>query len=125
MAIKSGNVVQAKAGSVAYTDTTAKVLFTLPANAMVIRVTGFGTVASGGTSGTYTVKSQPVDGSSAAATLATIDAYDTTIDEEGYRGKMAGIAFARQAVPQYISVVYANGTGSAAAGAATVLVEYL
>ena len=125
MAIKIGNVVQAKVGTVAYTDTAAKTLFTLPSNAMVVRVTAFGTVASGGTSGTYTVKSQPTDGSSAAATLATIDAYDTTIDEEGYRGKMAGIAFARQATPQYISVVYANGTGSAAAGSANIVVEYL
>lgn len=125
MAIKSGNIVQAKVGSAAYTQTTAKFLFTLPANAMIIRVTGFGVVSSSGTSGTYTLKSQPVDGSSAAATFATIDAYDTTLDAEGYRAPLSGIAFARQAVPQYITIIYANGTGSAAEGSVNAVVEYL
>jgi hypothetical protein len=45
MAIKLGNVVQAKVGTVTYLNSTAKALFTLPANAMVIGITAIGTIA--------------------------------------------------------------------------------
>jgi hypothetical protein len=125
MAIKLGNVVQAKVGTVAYNDSTAKTLFTLPANAMVIRIRAIGTIASGGTSGTYTVRSRPVSGSSAAATLGVVDAYATSIATIPQDASLAGIANARVSEPQYITVTYVDGVGVATAGNVTLVVEYL
>jgi hypothetical protein len=125
MAIKVGNIVQAKVGTAAYTDTSAKALFTLPANAMVINVYALGVKASSGTSGTYSLKSRPVNGSSAAATFATIDAYATNLDTIPQDASLAGIAYSRQSEPQYVTVTYADGTGSAAEGSVTIVVEYL
>jgi hypothetical protein len=125
MAIKIGNIVQAKVGTVAFSDSTAKSLFTLPANAMIIRVSALGTIASGGTSGTYTLKSRPVSGASAAATFATVDAYGATIATIPLSASLAGIAMSRQSEPQHISVIYADGTGTATAGNVTLVVEYL
>ena len=125
MAIKIGNVKQCKVGTAVYTDTTAKRVFTLPANAMVVGIQFFGVIASGGTSGTYSIKSQPVSGASAAATLGTCDAYATNVATIPQEASLAGIAFTRVSEPQYITVTYADGTGTASAGSITFVVEYL
>ena len=119
--LKAGNVTQGKAGGALYTDTTAKTLFTLPANAMVIRTTVFAnTAASGGVSGSLTIKSQPVDGSSSAAAFATVaDVYSSLAPT------LAGIAFNRQSTPVYVTAVYADTSGTAAAGDWTIVVEYM
>lgn len=121
MGIKVGNIIQAKAATVAYTDSTAKTFFTLPANAMVVRVTAFAnTAAAGGTSGSLTIKSQPVDGTSSAAAFATIsDVYSSLAPT------LAGIAYNRQSTPVYVTAVYADGVGTANAGNWTVVVEYM
>ena len=121
MGIKIGNVKQAKAATVAYTDSSAKAVFTLPANAMVTGVTVFAnTAASGGTSGSLTIKSQPISGSSSAAAFATVaDVYSSLVPT------LAGIAFVRQSEPVYVTAIYADGTGTASAGAWTIVVEYL
>ena len=121
MGIKVGNIIQAKAATVAYTDSTAKAVFTLPANAMVVRVTAFAnTAAAGGTSGSLTIKSQPVDGTSAAAAFATIaDVYSSLSPT------LAGIAYNRQSTPVYVSAIYADTSGTANAGNWTVVVEYM
>jgi len=125
MAIKIGNVVQAKAGTVSFANATAKALFTLPANAMVIRITALGVIASGGTSGTYTVRSQPTNGASAAAALGVIDAYEATIATIPAQASLAGIAMTRVSESQYITVTYVDGVGTASAGNVTLVVEYL
>lgn len=121
MALKPGNVKQAKVSSAAYTDSTAKTLFTLPANAMVVNVTIFeNTAAAGGTSGSLTIKSQPVDGSSSAAAFATVaDVYSSLVPT------LAGITFNRQSMPVYVTAIYADGTGTANAGDWTIMVDYL
>ena len=121
MSIKIGNVTQAKAATVAYSNSTAKACFTLPANAMVIRVTAFAnTAASGGTSGSLTIKSRPIDGSSAAAAFATIADVYTSLD-----ATLSGISYNRQSTPVYVTAVYADGTGTATAGNWTFVVEYM
>lgn len=121
MAIKNGNIKQAKVATAAYTNTTAKALFTLPAGAMVTGVTVFAnTAAAGGTSGSLTIKSRPVSGATAAAAFATVaDAYSSLVPT------LAGIAFNRQPEPVYVTATYADGTGTANAGNWTVVVEYL
>ena len=121
MAIKVGNVVQAKAATVDFSDSTAKACFTLPSNAMVIRVTAFAnTAASGGTSGSLTIKSRPIDGSTAAAAFATISDVYTSLATT-----LAGIAYNRQSTPVYVTAVYADTSGTATAGNWTFVVEYM
>jgi hypothetical protein len=124
MGIKIGNVKQVKAGTLARTDTSAKALFSLPANAMVIGISAFGTNSNAATSATITLKSRPVDGSSAAASFGTLDAKATSAKAVG--ATLLGIAFARQSMPVYITAEYAEeGTASTAGGDWTILVEYL
>ena len=56
MALKNGNVIQAKTGYIQRTvDTSAKTLFTLPAGAMIIGCRIAGTVSSGGSTGAVSV----------------------------------------------------------------------
>lgn len=56
MALKSGNVIQAKVGYIKRSvDTSAKTLFTLPAGAMIVGCRVAGTVSSGGTTGAVNV----------------------------------------------------------------------
>lgn len=56
MALKTGNVIQAKCGFIKRTvDTSAKTLFTLPAGAMIVGCRIAGTVSSGGTTGAVSV----------------------------------------------------------------------
>lgn len=121
MAIKVGNVIQAKVGTIAGNVDTAsapKTLFTLPANAMVIGVRAFGANDSGKV---ITIKSQPTNGASAAAAVATIDAGATAAGKND-AASMAGISYARQAFPVYITC-YADSTDANKSW--TVVVEYL
>jgi hypothetical protein len=124
MSIKVGNVVQAKVGTVARTNTSAKPLFILPPNAMVVSVRALGANSNAGTSATITLKSRPVDGSSAAATFATVDALDTV--NGAHAATLTGITFDRQSDPVHITAEYAEaGIASSAGGPWSLIVEYL
>lgn len=123
MGIKVGNVIQAKVGTVARTDTSAKVLFVLPADAMIVGVRMFGTASDAGTSATVTLKNKPFD-TGTAATFATADAKTTTGTVAA--GSLSGIAYSRIGIAQHITAEYAEvGDASTAGGSWTVVVEYL
>lgn len=124
MGIKTGNVIQVKSATLARTDTSAKVLFNLPPNAQVIGIRAFGTNSDAGTSATLTLKSQPVDGSSAAASFGTMNAKATAAG--AVAATLLGIAYTRQSSAVQITGLYAEtGTASTAGGSWTVTVEYL
>jgi len=123
MGIKVGNVTQTKAASAAYTDTAAKTLFTVPANAMIIDARIIGIASNAATTGVLTLYSRPVDGSSAAAAFAVLDAKTTT--GTFTNGVLSGIAFNRQDKAQHITAIYTETGIAASAGAWTVLVDFL
>lgn len=123
MGIKIGNVIQSKVGTVARTDTSAKTLFVLPADAMIIGVRMFGTASDAGTSATVTLQNKPFD-TGTAATFATADAKTTTGSVAA--GSLSGIAYSRVGIAQHITAAYAEtGDASTAGGSWTVVVEYL
>ena len=123
MGIKNGNVVQCKVGTVARTDTAAKQVFVLPANSMVIGVRAFGANSDSATSATLTLKSRPADGSTAAATFATINAKSTV--NGATAATLVGIAFDRVGQPQHVTFEYGEVGAATTGGAWTVVVEYL
>lgn len=123
MAIKIGNIIQAKAATVARTDTTDKAVFTLPANAMVIGIEAFGVNSDSATSATLTFKSRPTDGSTAAASFGTINAKATA--NGATQATLTGIAYARQSTPQYITAVYSEVGAATTGGSWTFIVKYL
>lgn len=123
MGIKIGNVTQCKVGTVARTDTSAKYLFMLPADAMIVGIRMFGTASDAGTSATVTLKNAPID-TGTAASFATADAKTTT--GAVTTGSLSGIAFNRVGVAQRITAEYAEvGDASTAGGSWTIVVEYL
>jgi hypothetical protein len=124
MGIKNGNVVQAKVGTVARTNTSDKYCFMLPANAMVIGVRVIGANSDSATSATLTFKSRPVDGSAAAATFATVDAKNT-VNGQNDAASMTGIAFSRTALPVHITAAYSESGAATVGGEWTFMVEYL
>lgn len=129
MAIKVGNVVQSKAGTITYASpgtTVAKVVFTLPANAMVIGVRVFGTASDDTGTATLTFKNIPFS-TGTPATFATVDVKTAISTVTGLFAvsSYTGIAFARQAEPQHVSVTYTGQNSNAAAGSWTFAVEYL
>jgi len=128
MAIKLGNVIQAKAGTITYADpgtTVAKTVFTLPANAMVMGVKVVGTATDDTGTGTLTFKNVPFD-TGTAATFAVVDVKTAISVVTGFFGKvLSGISFARQAVAQQITVTYAGQNANASVGSWTFIVEYM
>ena len=125
MGIKVGNVIQAKAGSAAYTDTTAKTLFTLPAGAMITAVRLVGTASNAATTGVLTLKNVPRD-TGTAATFCVADVKTAT----GNTGNFAitaysGVAQTRVSVPQTITATYSETGTAATEGAWTIIVEYM
>ena len=123
MGIKVGNVIQAKVGTVARTNTSAKTLFVLPADAMIVGIRMFGTASDAGTSATVTLKNVPFD-TGTAATFATADAKTTT--GAVTTGSLSGIAYSRVGIAQQITATYVeDGTASTAGGDWTIVVEYL
>ena len=123
MAIKSGNILQCKVGTLARTDTANKALFALPANAMVIGVRAFGPNSDSATSATLTLQAVPTAGGT-AATFATVDAKATAASKND-PASMAGIAYDRQSTPVYVFGAYSEVGAAATGGAWTVVVEYL
>lgn len=124
MALKQGNIRQTKAATAAYTDTTAKTLFTLPPQSMVVNVITNGVLSNAGTTGVLTLTSRPTDGSSAAATFAVLDVKGGTAGKNT-EATLSGIAFARSSKAQTISATYTETGDAATAGAWTVLVDYM
>jgi hypothetical protein len=126
MAIKNGNVVQAKTGTAAYTDTTAKITFTLPASAMIIGVRVFGTASNAGTTGVLTLKNIPLS-TGTPATFAVIDVKTALSAVTGLFAvtSLSGIAYSRAGEPQQISATYSETGGAGSAGSFTFVVEYL
>ena len=125
MAIKNGNVIQAKTGSLTYTTPVNTVVFTLPSGAMPIGVRIFGTASNAATTGVLTFKNIPSD-TGVAATFAVADVKTAT----GNTGLFAitaysGVAFTRVTVSQTITVSYTETGGAASAGAWTFVLEYL
>ena len=124
MGLKTGNVVQTKASSAAYTDVAAKTLFILPPNAMPIAAKTNGTPSNALTTGVLTLYRQPVDGSSAAAAFAVVDVKTPAAGVTG-NGILSGISFNRQSKAQIISAIYTETGTAATAGAWTILVDFL
>ena len=108
MPIKSGNVNQSKVGnSVAATTVTA---FTLPAQAMIIEVSGYGTIT-----GTVTIQARPIN-SATPVTIGTVSAAQAAVGT----GDLSGvIPYDRQSVPVVITL---NG---ATTGNIPIRVEFL
>jgi len=122
MALKSGNIIQAKTGSVARTNTSSKALFTLPANGMVVGIRTFGDVPENAQ--TLTLESR-VPGSTSVATFATVAVGTTEVYNTA--ATLSGISYARQSTPVYITGKWAEATTntSTAGGPYSVVVEYL
>jgi hypothetical protein len=127
MAIKNGNVVQAKAGSATYLTIADTVAFELPAGAMVIGIDVYGTASNAVTTGVLTFKNTPYDALGTPATLATIDVKTALSSVTGLFAvtSYAGVAFTRLPVRNKISVIYSETGGAASAGAFTFVVRYL
>lgn len=122
MPIKVGNVVQAKVATITRSTTTDTLLFTLPANAMVIEATVSGVISNAATTATVTLKSRPVSGATA---LANFGVADVKANAYGHT-TLIGIANDRQSEPQHITGVYAEtGTASTSGGPYTITVRYL
>jgi len=98
MPIKAGNILQSKVGnSVAATTVTA---FTLPAQAMIVGLEGFGTIT-----GTVTVQARPIN-SATPVTFGTISAAQAAV---GGPGDLSGaIPYDRQSVPVVITLLGAT-----------------
>jgi hypothetical protein len=126
MAIKNGNVIQAKAGTATYTVATATGAFTLPAGAMIVGVRCFGTASNDTGTATLTFKNVPQD-TGTAATFATVDVKTALSGVTGLFAvaSYAGVAFTRVNVPQLITTTYAGQNSNASAGSFTFVVEYL
>jgi len=128
MAIKSGNVVQSKAGTITYASpgtTVAKTVFTLPANAMIVDVKVFGVASDDTGTATLTFQNVPLT-TGTPATFCVADVKTAISAVTGYFGKvLSGITFARQAEPQQVTVTYAGQNSNAAAGSWSFVVEYL
>jgi hypothetical protein len=120
--LKAGNIIQAKTGTVARTNTTSKFLFTLPANAMVIGIRTFG--AAPDNAQTLTLESRVGD-STSVATFATVAVGTTAVYNND--ATLSGIAYDRQSTPVYVTGKWAEATTntSTSGGPFSVAVEYL
>jgi len=123
MALKKGNIVQAKTGSAAYTTTTAKVLFTIPADAMIIGARANGTASNAATTGVLTFSAKNMR-TGVAATFAICDVKTATAGVNA-TGVLSGIALARQSDAYQILATYTETGTAATAGAWTCIVDYL
>ena len=124
MAIKKGNVTQAKLGTVARTNTTKKVFCTVPANSQIIRITAVGPAANSATSSTLTIENTPLN-TGTTATLGTIDVKTAGIETVGRQATLSGIGQTRVGSPQYISAKYSESGAASAGGDWTLIVEYI
>lgn len=124
MAIKKGNIVQSKLGSVARTDTTKKVFCTVPANSQIIRITAVGAASNSATSATLTIENTPLN-TGTTATLGTIDVKTAGIETVGRQATLAGVGQTRVGSPQYISAKYSEVGAATLGGAWTLIVEYI
>ena len=124
MALKPGNIKQTKTASAAYTDTAAKHLFVLPAQAMITNAITNGVLSNAATTGVLTLRSQPVDGSSAATAFAVLDVKGGTAGKNT-EATLSGIALTRSSAPQHITAIYTESGTAATAGAWSVLVDFL
>jgi len=124
MALKVGNVQQAKAGTVARTDTAAKTVFTVPAGAMIYRVLAQGAAADSATSSTVTFQARPIS-SATAATFGTCDVKTAGIETAGRNATLSGIALNRLSEPYVITAAYSETGAASTGGPWTFLVEYL
>lgn len=126
MAIKVGNVVQAKVGTATYLNTAAKVVFTLPTNAMIIGVRVFGTASDATTTGVLTLSNIPFSTGTPAA-FAVVDVKTALSAVTGLFAvtSLSGIAFTKVGESQQITATYSETGTAAAAGSFTFVVEYL
>ena len=127
MAIKNGNVVQAKAGSATFSTVAGTVAFELPSGAMIIGVDVWGTASDDTGTATLTFKNIPYDALGTPATFATVDVKTALSGVTGLFAvsSYAGVAFSRLPVRNKVSVTYAGQNSNAAAGAFTFVVRYL
>lgn len=123
MALKIGNIIQAKAASAAYTNTTAKLLFELPANAMIMEAQINGTTSNATTTGVLTLYSQEIGSSTAAAVFAVFDAKTATNVTDF--ATLSGIAFNKTSKAVRITAIYTETGTAATAGAWTVIVKFM
>jgi hypothetical protein len=127
MALKTGNVVQGKVGSSAYTTAADTVVFELPSGAMITGVKVFGTASNDTGTATLTFKNIPYDALGTPATFATVDVKTALSGVTGLFAvsSYAGVAFTRLPVRNKVSVTYTGQNANASAGAFTFVVEYL
>jgi hypothetical protein len=124
MGIKAGNVIQSKVGTVARTDTSAKTLFTLPGNAMIVRTLVYGVAGDSATSSTVTLKNVPFT-TGTAATFATVDVKTAGIETTGRNGTLTGIGMNKVAESNQITATYSESGAASVGGPWTVIVEYI
>jgi hypothetical protein len=126
MAIKNGNVIQAKTGTATYTVATATAQFTLPSGAQIVGVRCFGTASDDTGTATLTFKTIP-QGSSTATTFAIVDVKTALSAVTGLFAvsSYAGAAFTKLTTPTTVTTTYAGQNTNAAAGSFTFIVEYL
>ena len=123
--IKKGNVIQAKTGTVARTDTSAKSLFTLPGQAMPTGILVFGAASNAATTAIITFTSTAA-GTSTAVTLGTADVKAAGVATSGSLASLAGIAMLKSAAAQTIKATYSEtGGASSAGGPYTAVLSYL
>jgi hypothetical protein len=124
MGLKKGNILQVKAASAAYTDTTEKALFTLPSQAMIVNVTTNGVLSNAATTGVLTLFAQPTDGSTSAATFAVLDVKGGTAGQNT-NAVLSGVALNQLSKGHKITAIYTETGTAANAGAWTVLVDFM
>lgn len=123
MALKLGNVVQGKVGTVARTDTANKFLFTLPAGVMISDGRAFGVNSDSATSATLTIQVRPVDGSAAAATVMTFDAKATAANAR--QATATGVFMTRLSQPYHVYAAYSENGAASTGGDWTVIVKFM
>jgi hypothetical protein len=124
MALKKGNIVQAKTATVARTDTTNKLLFELPPGAQIITVEAYGATASdSATSATVTLQEQEY-GEASAATFAAVNAKTAgfqTVDG----ASLSGAVYSRFSRHVKIFGAYAEVGAATTGGPWNVVVKYM
>jgi hypothetical protein len=127
MAIKNGNVIQAKTGTATFANTTGKDVFTLPAGAMIVGVRCFGTVSNGDGSNTLVLRTRP-QGSTTNTDFVSIDAKTALSGVTGLFAittYVAATSYVRVSTPVTVSAIFSDGGSTSTTGSYTFVVEYL
>lgn len=123
MAAKPGNIVQVKTGTFARTDTTKKVICTLPAQSQILSIVVYGTASDAGTSAVMDIGNGTTDN-------AIVSGYSvkTNAGRSEVTGTAAQAAYFANKIADRITVTAKyteSGTTSTTGGPWTVVVGYI